>query len=328
MRSTLQSRSTGAVHRNSVELKAKGKGTMKQILLGATLLSAIGMTPVKAQDFDNVEIQVVEVRPGVAVLFGRGGNIGVSYGEDGTILVDDQFAPLIPRITAAVAELGAEPVEYVINTHWHFDHTGGNEPLGEAGAIIVAHDNVRARLLTGGTVFGNTAPPAPAAALPVLTYDNGMTIHANGDAIDLMFLGGGHTDGDTVVLWREANVVHLGDLFFHQMGWPFIDVGSGGNAQPLLTSLARVIAMIDEETVVIPGHGPVTNRAGLVAYHAMVDEGIRRIAALRDEGQSLEQIIAAEPLAGLSNGPEQVFISDDAFATAVWHSLEAHSHNH
>ncbi len=295
-------------------------------MTAAALLACTALaSPVMAQDMDEVEIRAVELRPGVAVLFGNGGNIGVSYGEDGTILVDDQFAPLSDKIMAAVAGLGAEPVQYVINTHWHFDHAGGNEPFGEAGAIIVAHDNVRARLASGGTVLGNVEPPAPEVALPVLTYDQGMTIHANGDQIDLMYLGGGHTDGDTVVFWRDANVVHMGDNFMHQAGWPFIDIESGGNVEHLLASLGRVLAMVDDETIVIPGHGGITDRAGLAAFRAMVADGVDRVRALREGGMTLEQAIAAEPVAGLSNTANG-FISDDAFVTAVWHSLDAHRH--
>ena len=294
--------------------------------LAAALLACAAITvPAVAQDMDDVEIRAVELRPGVAVLFGNGGNIGVSYGEDGTILIDDQFAPLSERIMAAVAGLGAEPVQYVINTHWHFDHAGGNEPFGEAGAVIVAHDNVRARLQSGGTVLGNVTPPAAEVALPVLTYDQGMTIHANGDRIDLMYLGGGHTDGDTIVFWREANVVHMGDNFMHQSGWPFIDIDSGGNVEHLLASLGRVLTMIDDETIVIPGHGGITDKAGLAGFRAMVSAGVDRVRELRAGGATLEEAVAAQPVAGMSNAANG-FISDDAFVTAVWHSLDAHAH--
>lgn len=296
-----------------------------KLAVSSLLAIACCAAPAAAQDFDEAEITAVEVRPGVAVLFGVGGNIGVSFGEDGTILVDDQFAPLSDKIMAAVADLGAEPVQYVINTHWHFDHAGGNEPFGEAGAIIVAHDNVRARLASGGTVLGNVEPPAPEVALPVITYDEGLTIHANGDRIDLIYLGGGHTDGDTIVFWREANVVHMGDNFMHESGWPFIDIESGGNVEQLLTSLGRVLAMIDEDTVVIPGHGNITDRAGLAGFRAMVADGVARVRALREQGMSVEEAVAAAPVAGLSNSANG-FIADDAFVTAVWQSLDAHTH--
>jgi cyclase len=280
-----------------------------------------------AQDMTDVEITATEIRPGVAVLFGQGGNIGVSYGADGTILIDDQFAPLSAKIQQAVADLGANPVQYVVNTHWHFDHAGGNENFGNAGATIVAHDNVRVRLMEGGVVVGNDTPPAPPAALPVVTYDQGLTFHANGDTIDLMYLGGGHTDGDTVVFWRQANVVHMGDMMMNNIGWPFVDTSSGGNVEHLLTSLARVIAMTDEETVVIPGHGQLATRSDLVAWHAMIADAAARVRALRDGGSTLEAAVAAHPVAGRSNATGG-FVSDDAFVTSVWNSLEAHSHGH
>lgn len=293
--------------------------------LAAAVLTGSLASTAHAQDMDEVEITAVEIAPGIAVLYGNGGNIGVSHGEDGTILIDDQFAELTGKIQQAVADLGASPTRFLVNTHWHFDHAGGNENFGNAGATIVAHDNVRIRLAEGGTVVGNVTPPAPPAALPIITYDQGMTFNANGDTIDLMYLGGGHTDGDTLVFWRDANVVHMGDMFMHQLGWPFVDTGSGGNVQHLLTSLSRAIAMIDEETVVIPGHGELASRADLVAFHAMIAEGVRRIEALREEGISLEEAVARQPVAGLANA-EGGFISDDAFVTSVWQSLDSHAH--
>ena len=299
-----------------------------RIAIAATAATTLfAATPAGAQDMADVEITAADIAPGIAVLYGNGGNIGVSHGNDGTILIDDQFAQLTGKIQQAVADLGATPTRFLVNTHWHFDHAGGNENFGNASATIVAHDNVRVRLAEGGTVAGNVTPPAPDAALPIITYDQGMTFNVNGDTIDLMYLGGGHTDGDTVVIWRSGNVVHMGDMFMAQLGWPFVDTGSGGNVQHLLTSLARVIAMIDDETVVIPGHGALATRADLVAFHAMVAEGVRRIEALKDEGGTLEVAVAAKPVEGLVNF-EGGFISDDAFVTSVWQSLDAQAHGH
>ena len=191
-----------------------------------------------------------------AVLFGSGGNIGASHGEDGTILIDDQFAPLTNKIAAAVAGLGATPTEFVINTHWHFDHTGGNENFGERGALIFAHHNVRSRMMIGSTGQFEV-PPAPEMALPVVTYEQGVRFHRNGDTIDVMFVGGGHTDGDSVVFWREDNIVHMGDLYFNIPGYPFIDVASGGNALHAMASLDAVIRLIDDDTQVIPPNKPM-----------------------------------------------------------------------
>ncbi|RJY08479.1 MBL fold metallo-hydrolase [Aurantiacibacter aquimixticola] len=299
---------------------------MHRLLVVASIAALSTAAPANAQDMADVEIRAEQVAPGVAVLFGRGGNIGVSHGEDGTILIDDQYAPLTERIQAAIADLGASPARFVVNTHWHGDHTGGNENLAEDGATIVAHDNVRIRLAEGGEIRGNAIAPRP-DALPVITYDTGMTFHVNGDTVDVIYLGGGHTDGDSVVFWREANVLHMGDLFFHEFGWPFIDVDSGGNALQLLTSLDLAIAMIDEETAVIPGHGPMATRADLVAYRTMLSMGIDRVRALHDEGRSLEEAIAAKPVEGINLHPN-LFSQDDDFVTAVFGSLDGHGHTH
>ena len=288
------------------------------------ILAAVFCAPAAAQDDDmaDVEIRAVQIKPGVAVLYGNGGNIGVSYGEDGTILVDDQFAPLTEKIQAAVAELGGTPTRFLVNTHWHFDHSGGNENFGKAGALIFAHENVRVRLAEGGTVAGNVTPPAVPAALPVVTYDDGVTFHVNGDEIEAKFLGGGHTDGDSVIIWKNANVVHTGDMFMHRAGFPFIDLSSGGNVEHLLNSLGSIIAMIDDETVVIPGHGELATRSDLIAFRTMVATAVERVKALKDVGRSLDQIMAAQPLDGLRNADG--FISDDQFVEAIWGSLEAH----
>ncbi|MEL6877874.1 MAG: MBL fold metallo-hydrolase [Pseudomonadota bacterium] len=272
------------------------------------------------QNLDDVEIRTEEAAPGVAVLFGAGGNIGVSHGEDATVLIDDQFAPLSQKIEAAVAELGATPVKYVVNTHWHFDHTGGNENFGKTGATIFAHDNVRVRMAAGGTAAGTETPPAPKVALPIVTYGQGLRFHLNGDTINLAFLGGGHTDGDSVVMWDNANVVHMGDLYFNIPGYPFVDVQSGGSVYNLISSLDLVLGMIDDETKVIPGHGPMSDKAELTDYRAMIGEAVSLVEALQVEGKSLEEAVAAKPLADFDRG--EGFIDEDGFVTAIWNSME------
>ena len=294
------------------------------VFASAIALSLAGAAIAQQQpDWDAIEVTAQEIRPGVAVLFGNGGNIGVSYGEDGTLIVDDQFAPLVPKIQAAIAGLGASPVKHLVNTHWHFDHAGGNEPFGQAGAIIVAQTRVRDRLAAGGTVAGNTTPPAPKPALPVITYDSGLTFHLNGDTIDVLHTGGGHTDGDSVVYWRKANVLHTGDMMMKGAGFPFVDISSGGNVRHLLVSLDQMIAMTNADTVVIPGHGPLATRADLIAWRGMIATAVERVQALKTAGRTLDQVKAAKPLAGLSNNP-QGFIGDDAFVESIWGSFEAH----
>ena len=291
------------------------------LFAGAVALS-LGGAAIAQQNMDEAQVTAQTIRPGVAVLFGVGGNIGVSHGEDGTLIVDDQFAPLVPKIQAAVAGLGASPVKFLVNTHWHFDHAGGNEPFGRAGAIIVAQTRVRDRLAAGGLVAGNTSPPAPKAALPVVTYDHGMSFHLNGDTIDVLHTGGGHTDGDSVVYWRKANVLHTGDMMMHQSGFPFVDRSSGGNVRHLLVSLDQMIAMTNADTVIIPGHGPLANRADLIAWRGMIATAVERVQALKTAGRTLEQVKAAKPVAGLADTSNS-FFPEDQFVEAIWGSLEA-----
>lgn len=295
---------------------------MNRLLRTATLATAIlAAAPLAAQqDWSKVEIRAEQVAPGVAVVFGAGGNIGVSYGEDGTVLIDDQFAPLTDRILAEVARLGAQPVKYLINTHWHFDHSGGNENLGKAGVTIFAHENVRVRLAAGGTVAGNVSPPAPRAALPVVTYEQGVSFHLNGDRIDAISTGGGHTDGDTAMYWRNANVLHTGDLMMNGMGFPFVDVSSGGNALNLVKTLDHLIAVTNPETKVIPGHGPVGTQADLIAWRTMIAGSVDLIRARRAGGETLEAVLADNPLK--PNEKPNAFINADAFARAIWASLD------
>ena len=294
---------------------------MNRIAIAALTSAFAFATPALAQqNFDAVEIRAEQIAPGVAVLFGSGGNMGVSHGEDGTILIDDQFAPLSAKIEAAIASLGAKPVKYVVNTHWHGDHTGGNENFGKTGATIFAHDNVRVRMSSEQKRGERVTPPSPKEALPVVTYGQGLRFHLNGDTINLMFLGGGHTDGDSVVIWEEKNIVHMGDLYFKIPGYPFIDTASGGNVYNAMRSLDLVIAMIDDETKVIPGHGPMSNKAELVAYRAFVGEAASRIEKLRGEGKTLEQALAAKPFADFDRG--EGFVNADGFLTAIWNSAE------
>lgn len=300
---------------------------MRRALLAFALALA---SPAAAQqpDLSAVEIKVERVAPGVAVLFGAGGNIGLSYGTDGNVLIDDQYAPLTDRILAAVDSVSPGPVRFVVNTHWHLDHTGGNENLGTRGAVIVAHDNVRERMSTEQFMarFNATLPASPKAALPVVTFSEGVTLHLNGDTMRIVHVANAHTDGDAIVHWREANVIHMGDLYFKDFSFPFIDEGSGGTFQGLVAAVERALSLTNEQTVVIPGHGPLATRADLAGWRDMLVHARDHVAAAIAAGRSLEQIQAERPLARW--GMEGGFIKPDEFLELVHRHLSSPPHSH
>ncbi|WP_118856859.1 MBL fold metallo-hydrolase [Sphingomonas mesophila] len=293
-------------------------------MLAAALLAAAATGPAAAQqNFDKVEIKVERVAPGVAVLFGSGGNIGVSYGVDGNVLIDDQFAPLVPKVVAAVRTLDPDPIAFLINTHWHFDHTGGNEALGKAGTVIVAQDNVRRRMAvdTVSSRFG-TIKATGKAGLPVITFTRDISFHLNGDRLQVVHVPNAHTDGDSLIYWTGANVVHMGDVFFHRLSFPFIDRDSGGSIDGVIAAVRRGLALVRPGGKVIPGHGPVATRAELQAYHDMLVDVRAKVAAQVRAGRSRAEVLAARPAAAYAgkvaaNG----FIKADDFVGGIYDDL-------
>jgi len=285
------------------------------------ILVSLAAPAAAQQDLSKVEIKAQQLAPGVAVLFGAGGNIGVSYGEDGTILIDDQFAPLTGKIQKAVTDLGATPVKFLINTHWHYDHSGGNENLGKAGAIIMAHDNVRVRMAAGATVAGNVIPPAPKAALPVITYADGLKLHLNGEEVRVIHMPVGHTDGDSIIHWTKSNVIHMGDLFFFGMSYPFVDGSSGGNVRGVVLAADEALAIADDKTQIIPGHGVVATKADLLKYRNMVAGIIVKVEAGIKAGQTLDQIKASRPADGYGVKADG-FITADRFVETVFNMVK------
>jgi cyclase len=290
-------------------------------------LSLCFAAPVLAQqDFSKIEIKAEQLAPGVAVLFGAGGNIGVSYGEDGTTLIDDQYAPMTAKIQAAVTSLGAKPVKFLVNTHWHGDHSGGNENLGKAGAVIMAHDNVRVRLAAGAvsgarTSGARTIAAAPPAALPVITYADGLKLHLNGEEIRVIHMPAAHTDGDSIIHWTKSNVIHMGDLFMLQISFPYVDRDSGGDVRGFVAAADKVMAIANDQTKIIPGHGAIATMADLQNHRNMIATVIAKVEAGIKAGQTLDQIKASNPTAGFDVNPNG-FISADRFVETVYTQLK------
>jgi glyoxylase-like metal-dependent hydrolase (beta-lactamase superfamily II) len=244
---------------------------------------------VAAQEAGGVEI--VHVAENVYVLFGTGGNIAVSVGDDGAFMVDDQLAPLTDAILAAIGTISSERVRFLVNTHFHLDHTGGNENLGRGGVVIVAHENVRKRLKVESFIetFNMRSPPAPEAALPVITFGDAVTFHWNGDEIRIAYVEAAHTDGDVLIHFTEANVIHAGDIY------PFIDVPHGGTLDGTIAAADRLLAMADEDTKIIPGHGPLGDAAAVEDYRRMLVTVRDRLSRLMAEGRSRDEVVAETP---------------------------------
>ena len=291
-----------------------------------SLLVLLGWAPLARaqQDFSKVTISVVPVATGVYMLQGAGGNIGLSVGRDDAFVIDDQYAPLTPKIRAAIATVTPKPVRFVMNTHWHGDHTGGNESMASAGAILVAHDNVRRRMSAEQFIeaFKLREPASPAAALPVITFSDTISFFLNGDTVRAVHVRNAHTDGDAVIVFRAANVVHLGDVFFNGM-YPFIDASTGGSLAGTLAAVDAVLASTNADTKYIPGHGPLATRADLVRYRDMLRVTHARLSRLAARRRTVEQVVAAKPLADLDAVWGNGFMKADQFVAIAYASVRA-----
>ncbi|PCI80765.1 MAG: MBL fold metallo-hydrolase [SAR86 cluster bacterium] len=284
---------------------------LKKLATTCLLLSGISVAAtVLAQDdrFANVTIETVSVTGNISMLIGSGGNIGVSAGDDGLLIIDDQYAPLATKIRAALSQLGSDTPKFLLNTHFHGDHTGGNADFGTA-SIIIAHENVRGRLVAGDSA---------SSALPVITFDDDVTVHFNGENITLIHMPRGHTDTDSVVMFEDSNVVHMGDHFFNG-GFPFVDLASGGTVQGYLSNLEKALSWIDDDTSVIPGHGPLGTKADLLAFYNVVKDTSTTIRVMKSQGVSVEEAVVE----GLSDEYEswgQGFINEQRWIETVYAS--------
>ncbi len=301
---------------------------MNKPFLGAAAAAGLLLAQAGTAQLAQPEVTIAteKVAGGIYVLAGRGGNIGVSVGDDGVFVIDDQYAPLTPGILAALAELHPGPVRFVLNTHWHPDHTGGNENLGSTGAVIVAHDNVRARLGVAQFIeFYELAVPAAAPqAQPVVTFTDSVGFHLNGEDIRVLHVARAHTDGDSIVHFRKSNVIHAGDTYWSR-GYPFIDYSSGGSIKGVLAAVDTMLSLSDEQTRVIPGHGPVATRADLVAYRQMLVDTSSRVREMKVSGKTVDEAVAAVPNADYDTTWGKSFVSAERYVRMIYALLERES---
>lgn len=274
------------------------------------------------RDFSKVEIVTTPLGDGLAMLVGAGGNIGVSTGPDGVFLIDDQFAPLTDKIRAAVAELSDQPIRFLVNTHWHGDHSGGNENLGRGGTLIMAHDRVRDRLRSDHVMSdGRRVPASAESAWPVVTFDDGLTLHLNGQTIEVRHVEPAHTDGDSIVRFVEADVLHLGDTFFAGR-YPFIDTSSGGRIDGVIAAIDRALDLCGPETRIIPGHGPLSGPADLRASREMLVSIRDRVRKMMDRGLDRDAVVRAKPSRSFDAEFGGGFLSPDRFVGIVYDSMQ------
>lgn len=249
---------------------------------------------------EDVKIEATALTKNIHMLTGKGGNVGVFTGGDGTFIVDDQFAPLSEKILKAIQSIGGDTPKFLLNTHFHGDHTGGNENFGNKGTLIVSHENVRKRLVNGSFIeaFGMKSPPASKAALPALTFSDSMHFHINGDSVKAVHVANAHTDGDSFIHFKKANVIHAGDIFFNGF-YPFIDVAHGGTLKGVIDAADAILSLSNANTKIIPGHGPLGNQAQLQAYRNMLSTVYDRLLKLKNSGASVDDAVVKAPLADL-----------------------------
>lgn len=294
---------------------------MKKILAG--MVAALSLGTVQAEQAE-VTFIMTEVTQGIYMLKGQGGNIGLSVGADGVFMIDDQYAPLTDGIRAEIAKITDQPVRFLINTHWHGDHTGGNESLRGTGTVIVAHDNVRKRMSTDQVMefFKREVPASPVGALPVITFDSAVSFHLNGEEVKAIHMPRAHTDGDAIVYFTRSNVIHAGDIAWTS-GYPFIDIGSGGSINGMVAGLDQILSLSNENTKIIPGHGPgpIQSPDDLRPYRTMLATVRDRVAVMIAQGKTLEEVQAAGPSAEFDELWGNGFINPENFVREIYLDL-------
>ncbi|WP_298765408.1 MBL fold metallo-hydrolase [uncultured Polaribacter sp.] len=289
---------------------------MKIIKLVVLLL--LSTMPLHAQK-NEVKITTEKLTDHIYVLKGQGGNIGLFVGEDAVFLIDDQFAPLTNKILKAIKQITQKPVSYLVNSHWHGDHTGGNLNMAKEGALILAHENVRKRMNTTAEIRGKIKQASPKEALPVITFSDNMMLHINNEDILVAHVHNAHTDGDAIIYFTSNNVIHMGDTYF-QGKFPYIDLNSGGHINGVIASAEKVILLADDETKIIPGHGNVANRKQLIAYKNMLVDLKEKIQLEIDQGKTLAEVSKNNTITAnykLFNG----WITEEKIRIAIYNSL-------
>jgi len=279
-----------------------------------------GFAPFAAADsHGDVKVTATRVADQIFMVTGKGGNIGLFIGPDGTFLIDDQFAPLTEKILAAIKSVGGEVPKFVINTHYHGDHTGGNEKLGKQGALIFSHHNVRERLESGSAIaaFKMTRPAVAKEGLPVVTFSKKVKFHLNGDTVHVKHVPHAHTDGDSFIYFENANVIHAGDSFFNGF-YPFIDVNHGGSLKGMIRAVDKLLRMADDRTKIIPGHGPLADKKALTDYRAMLATAYERLNKLKAEGKTAQEAAAADPLKDLEATWGDGIFKGDRWIEVIW----------
>lgn len=286
---------------------------MKKILLAS--VTALTLSSVAtAQDWDSIEITPIKVHDNLYMMTGEGGNLGVSIGEDGVFLIDDQYAPLTEKIIAAIRTLSTDDIKFAFNTHYHGDHTGGNENLGKQGVDFVAHDNVYKRLSESGSVK---------EALPVISFNDQLTFHLNGLHINTRHYKNAHTDGDSIVYFNGKNTIHMGDILFNK-AYPYVDVDGGGSWKGLMIAVQSTLNNIDDDTKIIPGHGPLTDKAGLQIYYNALKDIDSILTPLAARGLSLDDVKKLDPLEKYDDDYGNGFMDPNTFISIVYMDIYNH----
>jgi cyclase len=301
-----------------------GVATVATILLlaGTAFAQQPAATPPPPPDFSKVEIKTTDLGDNMYMLEGQGGNVTVAVAKDGIIMVDGQYAPLHDKIKAAISTVSNQPIKYLINTHFHGDHVGGNEPFARDGATVISEVNVKNRLAAGTTngLTGVKTPPVPQAALPSKTYTGAFHIRLRGRVADLKHIEHAHTDGDTYVWFKTANVLSTGDTFTNGR-YPNIDFANGGNIKGMIAATDAYLKLTNAKTRIVPGHGPLADKAILTEYRTMLITARDRMAKLVKDGKSEDDVLAAKPFADLDAKWAPTELASKNFIRVVYHSL-------